>query len=237
MFRIFSTLVLCITAAVVVPDAIPPKPCPCPVVNIAANVQSSVVFIKTFGLTDEGTIEPFSTGSGILSQGYGQVYVWTAAHVVAEAETDNGFLPVEVSFMTGETVSGEVLEVDYGEDIALLVIPNRTYPHTAVWTTNGISVGDAVWHAGCPLGEVGRNTVTSGVVSYVGRQFLDTTWDQVSSPVHGGSSGGGIFDAQGRCIGIVSRASQSGTFVLIVPSWRVQRFAQAHGILSSFPTR
>ena len=61
-------------------------------------------------------------------------------------------------------------------------------------------LGDTVFAIGSPFGL--QNTVTSGVVSSLGRTGTGQPVIQSDTPVNPGNSGGGLFDLRGRLVGI-----------------------------------
>jgi S1-C subfamily serine protease len=63
-------------------------------------------------------------------------------------------------------------------------------------------IGDAVWAIGSPVGL--EKTVTAGIVSALGRRFLQIgDVYQIDAAVNGGNSGGPLVDGEGRLVGIV----------------------------------
>jgi S1-C subfamily serine protease len=63
-------------------------------------------------------------------------------------------------------------------------------------------IGDAVWAIGSPVGL--EKTVTAGIVSALGRRFLQIgDVYQIDAAVNGGNSGGPVVDSEGRLVGIV----------------------------------
>lgn len=65
----------------------------------------------------------------------------------------------------------------------------------------GLRQGDQVFAIGSPFGL--RNTVTAGVVSALGRNIgAGVPMIQIDAPINPGNSGGGLFDMQGRLVGV-----------------------------------
>ena len=92
-------------------------------------------------------------------------------------------------------------------------------------------VGDPVFAVGSPFGL--GSTVTSGIVSARGREIGAGPYDdflQVDAAINSGNSGGPLFDAAGRVIGVNTAIySPSGGNVGIgfaIPSQMVRRVAQ-----------
>ena len=167
--------------------------------------------------------------NGQLSQGSGFVvsddgYVLTNAHVVtdageADADDVEGARRVFVQFSDGERVRARLIGWDAFFDVALLRVNAREHPLAPVplGDSTEVVVGEPVAAIGSPFGEEGSLAV--GVVSAVGRSIESLTSAysvvdaiQTDAPINRGNSGGPLFDARGRVIGINAQIrSQSGT--------------------------
>ena len=69
----------------------------------------------------------------------------------------------------------------------------------------GVSVGEDVVAIGFALGQEGSPSVTRGIVSAVGRSVnLGSISDlvQIDAPIHGGNSGGPLFNRSGEVVGV-----------------------------------
>ncbi|MCR6648391.1 MAG: trypsin-like peptidase domain-containing protein [Cellulomonas sp.] len=183
---------------------------------VAAAVQASVVAIQT--TSQSGT----ALGSGVVIDDAGHIV--TNNHVVAGAQDDK----VQVTLTDGRIFTADVVGTDPTTDLAVikLVDPPKDLEAAALGTSEGVRVGQAVMAVGNPLGL--QNTVTTGIVSAVdrpvstqdesGSQTTVTNAIQVDASVNPGNSGGPLFDAQGRVIGINSSiattSQQSGSIGL-----------------------
>ena len=129
-----------------------------------------------------------------------------------------------------------------GEDLALLMIRKRNFVNASTNFYIGkslIPIGTQLLHVGSMFGEPGANSMTNGIMSQVGR-VLDLgssggiVFDQTSVTAFGGSSGGGVFLAdgenQGQYIGCLVRGAGEG-FNFIVPIRRLSTWAKANNIL------
>ena len=107
--------------------------------------------------------------------------------------------------------------LDPSNDIAIISVknpPKNGFPEIELGTSSNLQVGQSVIAIGTALGEF-RNTVTTGVVSGLGRgitagsvfqgfaERLDNVI-QTDAAINPGNSGGALIDAQGRIIGINS---------------------------------
>ncbi len=200
-----------------------------------------------------------SQGSGILFTRGDRTFVWTAGHVVDGLRktrtviVDGSELTV-VEFKDAQLVQefkedgrriGELKmdckvirysDASQGHDLALLQVRKRNFSTESVVFDSGPTaiIGTDLFHVGSLLGQFGANSLTTGVVSQIGR-VLDlgangTVFDQVSTPGFPGSSGGGVFRQEnGKCIGLLVRGSGE-TFCLIVPTRRIRDWAEQANI-------
>lgn len=196
----------------------------------------------------------FSQGSGVLFTRGDRTYVWTAGHVVDNLRKTrwvivDGTETAVVEFKDAQLVrefrqSGRRIgeqkmdcrvirysDSEQGEDLALLEVRKRNFSTESVKFYDGEIpvIGADLTHVGSLRGQFGANSMTTGVVSQIGR-VLDLgangkVFDQVSTPSFPGSSGGGVFNKDdGTCIGLLVRGSGE-TFGLIVPVRRIRAWA------------
>jgi hypothetical protein len=96
------------------------------------------------------------------------------------------------------------------------------------------SIGEPLLHVGSLLGQAGANSMTSGIMSQVGRVLSlgsgdGTVFDQTTVTAFPGSSGGGVFLRNGKYVGMLVRGSGE-TFNLIVPIRRMQKWAKTRDV-------
>jgi len=183
---------------------------------VAAAVKASVVAIET--TSSSGS----ALGSGVVIDAEGHVV--TNNHVVEGAQDDK----VQVTLSDGRIFTADVVGTDQTTDLAVVEIvdpPSDLVP-AALGDSAAVRVGQAVMAVGNPLGL--QSTVTTGIVSAVDRPVStrsDTASEatvtnaiQVDASVNPGNSGGPLFDAEGRVIGINSSiattSQQSGSIGL-----------------------
>ena len=137
-----------------------------------------------------------SLGSGFIIDKSGLVV--TNNHVVSDADS------VTVQLSDGRELSGRVLGRDPKTDIAVVKIEGGgPFPAIAWGDSDRIRVGDSVFAVGSPFGL--GNTVTSGIVSARSREIGAGPYDdflQVDAAINTGNSGGPLFDASGRVVGV-----------------------------------
>jgi serine protease Do len=205
-------------------------------VQVADRVKPSVVYIEV--VPDGGGVDAadprFLTteaGSGVLLSEDG--YVLTNVHLVSGAGTVTVLLPDKREF------EAEVVGRDPTTDIAvlrLLAIGDAgPLPVAAVGNSDQVQVGEFVLVVGSPFRM--RNTVTSGIVSALGRsvdaiddEFRIEDFIQTDAAVNQGNSGGALVNLRGEVIGIVTAiASESGFnegYGFAVPSNLARRVAE-----------
>jgi serine protease DegQ len=150
-----------------------------------------------FGLQDPGsTPKTFSLGSGVIVSEQG--YVLTNSHVI-----DGGDL-IEVVTQDGRKFSAKVVGTDPDTDIAVLKVDADKLPAITLGNDEALQVGDAVLAIGNPFGVT--NTVTSGIVSALGRNQLGINqfenFIQTDAAINPGNSGGALIDTSGNLVGI-----------------------------------
>ena len=105
---------------------------------------------------------------------------------------------------------------DGARDLCQLKVANFSAPAVTIAPLDAVRVGGKAYAIGNPRGL--ENTLSDGLVSGV-RRGKDGGVEaiQTSAPISPGSSGGGLFDAQGRLVGITTfslRDSQSLNFAV-----------------------
>ncbi len=190
------------SAAVAAPSEVPGDE---PVARVAAEVEPSVVQVNVSGIqqTPYGSQEQQGLGSGVIYREDG--YIVTNNHVVEGAST------VEVAFADGTTEDGEVVGTDPTTDLAVIRVDRSALPAATFDDGRRLAVGQLAVAIGSPSGF--QSTVTSGVLSAVGREFpADLTGGrqesalvdllQTDAAISPGNSGGALVDRDGDIIGI-----------------------------------
>ena len=171
--------------------------------SILAKVEPAVVRIDV--TTAPSAIDSQSgTGTGFIVDPSGIIV--TNAHV-ANAETAKQAAQLVVTLSTGDSVRARVLGEDTTQDLAVLKIDRTGLPVVRLGNSDSLQVGDAVVAIGNSLGIAGSPTVTTGIVSGLGRTVhagTETLVDaiQTDAAINPGNSGGPLVDVEGRVIGI-----------------------------------
>ena len=158
-----------------------------------------------------------ATGSGVLFRDDGMVL--TSAHVV------DGGGPIRVQLADGRVLDGHVVGADELTDVAVVDVDAEDLPVAVLGTAEGLAVGAATIAIGSPLGLRGGPSVTTGVLSAVGRSIDPGDGEalhgmlQTDAPIAAGSSGGALVDTAGSVIGIVTAvaAEPGGRFGFATP--------------------
>lgn len=146
-----------------------------------------------------------SLGSGVVVAREG--YVLTNHHVIDGADD------IQLVLADGRRLNARVRGTDPDTDLAVLKADAGDLPAITFGDLARVEVGDAVLAIGNPFGF--GNTVTSGIVSALGRRQLGINryedYIQTDAAINPGNSGGALVDAAGRLIGINSTIySRSG---------------------------
>ncbi len=145
-------------------------------------------------------------GSGFIVSADGLIL--TNAHVVRDARQ------VTVRLSDRREFAAKVLGSDPATDIAVLKVDAKGLPTVTLGDPGSVQVGDWVLAIGAPYGL--EQTATQGIVSAKGRSLPGENvvpFIQTDAAVNPGNSGGPLFDASGRVVGVNAQIySQSGGF-------------------------
>jgi 2-alkenal reductase len=152
-----------------------------------------------------------SQGSGFVISRNG--YVLTNSHVITNAGEAATVRPAEhlfLEFADGDRVEAKIVGWDLYDDVGLLRVDPKAHSLSPVplGRSATVVVGQPVAAIGSPLGN--ENTLSVGVVSAIHRSIRALTVQrykvvdaiQTDAPITHGNSGGPLFDARGRVIGI-----------------------------------
>lgn len=188
-------------------------------------------------------------------------FVWTAGHVVSGlkesrevVDSRTGTKRQQVRFkdaqilkelnQDGRRVGEIVMEAEVikysdatdGHDLALLMVRKHGYAtESAVFylEKNIPQIGTQLFHVGSLQGQMGANSMTTGIVSQIGRVLSGinskVVFDQTTATAFPGSSGGGVYLTDGRYVGMLVRGAGEG-FNFIVPIRRLEKWAKDHKI-------
>lgn len=193
-------------------------------------LRSSVsIFCTHYTQSNRGSSQPYySAGSGVIYQldkAQGDAFIITNYHVVydSNSRTTNGIAEEISIYLYGSEITGSEITATYvggsmNYDIAILrvedseVLKNSQAAAVTVANSDNVRVGSTAIAIGNPEGM--GISASSGVISVDSEYITMTAPDNITSvdfrvmridtAVNSGNSGGGLFDEQGRLIGIVN---------------------------------
>lgn len=148
-------------------------------------------------------------GSGVFVDSEG--YIVTNNHVVQDATE------LRVVLYDGTEMNAELVGNDPFSDLAVLRVEGNDFPSVPFGSSEELRVGQWVLAFGSPLDENLSNTVTSGIISSLGRYQGGpnsiSNYIQSDAAVNPGNSGGPLVNLRGEIVGINSAiASRTGTY-------------------------
>lgn len=160
--------------------------------EVFARAAPSVFSIGVIGPAGDARI-----GSGVaIAPGR----VVTNLHVVREARS--------IYIKQGEQSYEALLETgDERRDLALLGVSGLSAPVPALASGERAAIGQTVYAIGSPRGL--ELSLSQGIVSAL-RRTDEGVLIQTTAPISPGSSGGGLFDAQGRLLGLTTAQVLNG---------------------------
>ena len=152
-------------------------------------------------------------GSGIIMTADG--YILTNHHVAGSADE------ITVILNNNEEFEARLVGTDSLTDVAVIKIDTKGLPSATVGDSDDIRIGEWVMAVGAPLSL--RSTVTSGIVSALGRNldiiadrsgFAVQDFIQTDAAINPGNSGGALINLDGEVIGVnTAIATRTGQFV------------------------
>ncbi len=168
--------------------------------EIFKRVSPSVVVVES--LDAGGKVAEFGSGVVIAPD-----EIITNRHVIEDG----------VSFgveHNGKKWPAKLIRVDPDHDLAELSVASLNAPAVSVLDSSKLAIGETVYAIGSPEGL--ELTISEGLISGL-REFDKGRVIQTSAAISPGSSGGGLFDAEGRLVGITTfylKEGQSLNFAL-----------------------
>jgi putative serine protease PepD len=180
-----------------------------------ANNSAGVVDI-TVSSAAASEFSPFG-GSQQAPSGSGTGFVVDdAGHIVTAAHVVDGASSISVRFQDGATRKATVLGRDDATDVAVLKVDAagvKLHP-LALGSSASLNVGDDVAAIGDPFGY--DRSISTGIVSGVDRTiqapngFTVAHAIQTDAAMNPGNSGGPVFDAAGKVVGIADQIATNG---------------------------
>ncbi|RYX85861.1 PDZ domain-containing protein [bacterium] len=193
-----------------------------PVARVAREVGPAVMNVDTtFGKKGKGAFlpRPGQQDNAEERKGKGTGFVFDSAkgYMLTNAHVAAGAKELQVTTSDGRKITGKVLGFDRRSDIAVVQLADKKLPQVKLATFTDpkkLEVGEGTVAIGNPFGQ--ENTVTSGVLSAVGRTlpvpanegsndggaFDLTDMLQTDTAINPGNSGGPLINFKGEVIGI-----------------------------------
>lgn len=166
-----------------------------------------------------------STGAGViirLDRQSGDAYILTNYHVLYEAGAEHPMSQEIFVYLYGLEDEGHKIKAEFiggtvSFDLAVVRVTGsetlkNSYACAAEWRwSSGLAVGETVFTIGNPVGEglaaasgmLTRESQTLNVQRADGAGTVEARLLRVDIPLNHGNSGGGLFDADGKLVGIV----------------------------------
>lgn len=187
------------------------------ILNLQKNTFQSWSSFYERPADDEEYLQAGSGSGAIYKISEDLAYIFTNNHVVQGSDA------VEVLFQDGRRVSATVEGTDLWTDLAVLSI-DAADAETKIefGNSDNLKVGEPAIAIGSPLGTEFASSVTSGIISGIGRTVpVDTNGDreydwemtaiQTDAAINPGNSGGPLINIGGQVIGINSMKISSST--------------------------
>lgn len=202
-----------------------------------------VIQFSPFGGFNQGTTGggPQDIGSGFAVSTNGLIV--TNKHVVSDTS-----LAYKVETPDGKSYDVKQIDRDPNNDIAILKIDATELIPVTLGDSGNLQVGQFVIAIGTALGQF-RNTVTTGVVSGLGRgidagdslqgyvERLDNVI-QTDAAINPGNSGGPLLDSSGQVIGInVAVAQGANNIAFSIPINTVKDALNQYQTNGKFPAK
>ncbi|MFW0862538.1 MAG: S1C family serine protease [Candidatus Komeilibacteria bacterium] len=152
------------------------------------------------------------TGFIISSDGI----ILTNKHVATDGDSE-----YQVIMADGTSYDATFLGADAINDLAVLQIEGEDFPTIDLGDSDNINIGETVVAIGYALGEY-SNTVTTGIVSGLGRDIVAGTYSssekldnviQTDAAINPGNSGGPLINLDGEVIGINTAVNREGQLI------------------------
>lgn len=195
--------------------------------DIYNHVSPSVVSISVSGTSTDGS-QFGASGTGFVVDNQGHIV--TNDHVVADASQ------IEVNFLDGTIVKGDIVGLDPDSDLAVIKVdlPSTSLIPVKFGDSDNLFIGQTTLAIGSPFSQ--RWTLTTGIISALDRTISGQTRYSVGSviqtdaAINPGNSGGPLLNLQGEVIGvnsqILSETRSNSGVGFAIPSNLVKRVSQ-----------
>jgi S1-C subfamily serine protease len=173
-------------------------------------VQRVAPAVVTIQARSDGLLSQSGTGSGVIYDPDG--WIVTNRHVVEDADE------LLVILDDSREFTARKIGIDTLTDLAIIKIDGSGFPAAPIGNSSDLEPGQLAIAIGNPLGTF-ENTVTTGVVSGLGRQITATdaarttpetlnNLIQTDAAINPGNSGGPLVNSAGQVIGVNTAVNQ-----------------------------
>ena len=147
-------------------------------------------------------------GSGVIVDSKNG-YILTNNHVVEDMDN------IKVKLFDKREYSAEIMGTDPKSDLAILKIESEDLRELKLGNSDKLRVGEWVMAVGSPFSENLSHTVTTGIVSALGRSNIIRgqsyeDFIQTDAAINPGNSGGALLNMQGELVGINTAIATGG---------------------------
>lgn len=162
---------------------------------------------------EESAFRTQGSGSGVILTADG--YIVTNNHVIEDAKE------ITITTFDRHELKAKLIGRDELTDLALIKVelkPGVSFKPAFIGNSDESNIGEWVVAVGNPFGTL-QSTITSGIISAKGRglsgrgRYFVENYIQTDAAINPGNSGGGLFNLEGKLIGInTAIATHTGTF-------------------------
>lgn len=176
--------------------------------QVYQKVNNAVFILYSF---DYQTHQVKARGSAVA---VGKNIVVTNCHVALSGD----YLLIKLHYQSNKSQVARLFYKNEKQDLCLLEIPDVNFAAVKMRPSRNVKIGEVVYAVGNPKGT--ERTISQGIISNK-HEVEDGVWLQTDATIYFGSSGGGLFDANGNLIGITTK--MGGNFGFALPTeWIAQ---------------
>jgi len=186
------------------------SPCVVTIVTEKTETTPEMFFFGPFDFEDpyQNERKSKSLGSGVIVD-KDKGYILTNNHVIDDAEE------IKVILYDKREFEAKVIGTDSPSDLAIIQIDGDDLYQANLGNSDNLEIGEWVIAIGSPFGLHLNHTVTSGIVSAVGRSDVISrsnfeNFIQHDAAINPGNSGGALFALDGKLIGINTAIATDG---------------------------
>ena len=186
------------------------SPCVVSIVSEKTDKNPNMFFFGPFDFEDPYQQErkSKSLGSGVIVDAE-KGYLLTNNHVIEDAEE------IKVILYDKREFEAKVIGTDPPSDLAVLQIEANDLSEAKLGNSDNLQIGEWIVAIGRPFGLHLNHTVTSGIVSAVGRSDVISkanfeNFIQHDAAINPGNSGGALFSLDGNLVGINTAIATDG---------------------------